>query len=239
MTGQLRRLGRFVASDAILGGGTLLLFATGIYWGLVVAPPDRMMGDVYRIMFVHVPAAWLAFVAYMVTFLASIAYLWRGGARLDALAEASAEVGVAFNVILVVTGSIWGRPTWGVWWSWDPRLTTAAILLFAFFGYITLRRLVEDPERRATWAAVLAILISADLPIVWFSVKWWNSLHQLQSSPATVAASMVVPLRLNAFAFLGFYLFCVRHRFLLALDRAAALLPPEPPARGPSAKEAR
>lgn len=224
------RLRQMLLHDAVLGGVTLSLFAAGIVWGTLIAPPDRMMGDVYRIMFVHVPAAWLAFVAYMVTFIASIAYLWRGGAKLDALAEASAELGVVFNVILVVTGSIWGKPTWGVWWSWDPRLTTAAIMLFAFFGYLTLRRAVDDPERRATWASVLAILISADLPIVWFSVKWWNSLHQLQSSPATVAPSMVVALRLNAFAFLGYYLWCLRHRYAQALARSAREAPPLPAA---------
>lgn len=198
---------------------TLTLFATGATWGLVVAPPERMMGDVYRIMFVHVPSAWLALVAYTVTFGASCWYLWRGSAGADALAEASAELGIVFNALLLITGSIWGRPTWGVWWTWDPRLTTAAILLFAFLGYLALRRLTEDAVQRAVWSSVLAIVIFADVPIVWFSVKWWNSLHQLQSSPATVAAPMVVALRLNAFAYLALYLWFLGPRYRLALRR--------------------
>lgn len=212
--------------DGALFVTMLALFGCGLVWGLKIAPPERMMGDVYRIMFVHVPSAWLAFVAYFVCFLASVAYLWRGSAKLDALAEASAELGILFNVILLVTGSVWGKPTWGVWWTWDPRLTTAAIMLFAFLGYAALRRLVDDEQRRATWAAVVAVLISADLPIVWYSVKWWNSLHQLQSSPATVAAPMVVALRLNAFAFLAYYLWCMRQRYRLALTRRRPAVPP-------------
>src|SRR5687768_7273793 len=108
------------------------LLAWGTYVGLVQAPPDRMMGDVYRIMFVHVPSAWMALVAFTVTFAASVVYLLKSSPMADAIAEASAEVGVLFNVLLLMTGSIWGRPTWGVWWTWDPRLTTAAIMLFAF-----------------------------------------------------------------------------------------------------------
>lgn len=194
----------------------LSVLGCGAYMGLVGAPPDRMMGDVYRIMYVHVPSAWLALVAFTVTFAASVWYLLKSSLGADALAEASAEVGVVFNAMLLVTGSIWGRPTWGVWWTWDPRLTTAAIMFFAFAGYLALRRFVDDPERRATWAAVVAIIIFADIPIVWFSVKWWNSLHQLQSSPSTVAAPMVLALRLNAFAFLFIYVWFVRLRYGLA-----------------------
>lgn len=189
-----------------LVGLGLVLLGYGAYQGLLVAPPDRMMGDVYRIMFVHVPSAWLALVAYTVTLIASLGYLWVGRPAWDTTAVASAELGVLFNGILLATGSIWGRPTWGVWWSWDPRLTTAAIMMFAYLGYLALRRFVDDPERRAVWAAVVAIFVYADIPIVWFSVRMWNSLHQLQSSPATVAAPMVLALRINAFAFLFLYL---------------------------------
>lgn len=209
---------RFFEGALLVG---LLLLAWGAFYGLCVAPPDRMMGDVYRIMFVHVPSAWLALIAYTVTFIASLVYLWGSQARWDAIAEASAELGVVFNGILLVTGSIWGRPTWGVWWSWDPRLTTAAIMFFAFSGYLALRRLVDDVQRRAVWAAVVALVVYADIPIVWFSVKWWNSLHQLQSSPKTVAAPMVLALRINAFAFLFLYIGLTGLRYRLARWRQA------------------
>ena len=222
---------RQLGGDYALGSLTVLLFALGATWGLRVAPPDRMMGDVYRILFVHVPSAWLALVAYTVTVAASVLYLWRGKLFWDAVAEASAELGCLFNVLLLITGSIWGKPTWGVYWTWDPRLTTAAIMCFAFFGYLALRQLVQGSLRRATWSAVCAILIYADIPLVWFSVRWWNTLHQLQSSPETMAAPMVVALRLNAFAFLALYAWMMRHRVPLAMrehEQAAQLPPPRP-----------
>lgn len=215
---------------------TVLLFGLGITWGLYVAPPDRMMGDVYRILFVHVPSAWLALVAYTVTLVASVLYLWRGTLFWDAVAEASAELGVMFNVLLLITGAIWGKPTWGVWWTWDPRLTTAAIMCFAFLGYLALRELAGDVVRRASWSAVAAILIYADIPLVWFSVRWWNTLHQMQSSPETMAAPMVVALRLNAFAFLSLYMWMMRHRVPLAGYRHRRHLeePPQPAPGGTS-----
>ncbi|MEZ4271992.1 MAG: cytochrome c biogenesis protein CcsA [Myxococcota bacterium] len=129
--------------------------------------------------------------------------------------------------MLLITGAIWAKPTWGVWWSWDPRLTTAAIMFFAYAGYIAMRHFVEEPELRATWSAVVGIMIYVVIPIVWFSVKWWNSLHQLQSSPSTVGTQsdgpnyMVQALRLNAFAFLGFYLWFLRLRYGIARARMA------------------
>lgn len=217
--------------NRLFAGIALVLLAVGTYLGLVAAPTERMMGDVYRIMFVHVPAAWITLIAYTVTLVSSLVYLMKSSPKADALAEASAEVGVLFNSILLVTGSIWGRPTWGVWWSWDPRLTTAAIMFCAFAGYLLLRRMVDTREKRASWAAVVAIVIYVDIPIVWFSVKWWNSLHQLQSSPATVDPMMVTALRVNAFAFLFMYLTFTSLRYQLARLRAG-MEQLEPPAVG-------
>lgn len=195
-----------------------LLFA-GHYIGLFVAPQERMMGDVYRIIYAHVPAAWICLIAYTLCFAASIGYLVGNKMGADIFAEASAEVGVVFNTILLLTGSIWGKPTWGVWWTWDPRLTTAAIMYFAFLGYLALRRFIREPERRATWGSVVAILAFIDLPLVWYSVKWWNSLHQLQSTPQTVDPSMVNPLRISAFAFLFLYIWMVRVRYQIGQNR--------------------
>ena len=217
-----------------VGTCALVLLSAGAYLALLHAPADRMMGDVYRILYVHVPSAWLALVAYTVAFAASIAYLLHHQLGADALAEASAEVGLVFNALALATGSIWGRPTWGVWWTFDPRLTSAAVMLLLFAAYVGLRRLVDEPRRRASWAAVVAILAFVDIPVVWYSVQWWNSLHQVQSSPETMASPMVLALRVNAFAFLFAYLALVqmRVRLRLAEDRREAL-PPSPAGLSP------
>jgi heme exporter protein C len=128
-------------------------------------------------------------------------------------------------------GAIWAKPTWGVWWDWDPRLTTTAVLVFAFGGILALRQFVDDPVKRATWSAVAAIIAFADVPIVYFSVRWWNSLHQVQSSPATVSSAFILPLRINAFGmlFLMSGLIALRAR-LAALRRADEVAPPLPAA---------
>jgi heme exporter protein C len=208
----------------------LALLIWGHYWGLVLAPPEREMGEVYRIIFVHVPSAWMALLAFTTTLIASLIYLFKGSMKADAAAEASAEVGVFFNVLTLVTGAIWGKPTWGVYWTWDPRLTTAAIMCIAFAGYLALRRFVIEPERRASWSAIVAIIIYADIPLVWFSVKWWNSLHQLQSSPETVSPDMYLPLRVSAFAFLFLMIAFIRGRYHIArvIQRGELSEPPGP-----------
>jgi len=220
--------------DYALPALALGLLAVGAYVGLVLAPPEASMGDVYRIMYVHVPTAWWGMIAYTVTLVGSLVYLFKASWAADAIAEASAEVGVVFNGMLLVTGSIWGRPTWGVWWTWDPRLTTAAIMFFAFVGYLALRRFVDAPEKRATWSAVVGIIVYVDIPIVWFSVRWWNSLHQLQSSTKTIPDAMMrLALLLNALALLFFYLWFLRVRYDIARKRQRVELM-EPPALEPA-----
>lgn len=209
------------------------LLGVGGYYGLAIAPKEAFMGDVYRILYVHVPAAWMALLAATVNFGASLWYLFRSSHKADALAEASAELAVVFGALLIGSGALWAKPTWGVWWSWDPRLTTVAILFFAYAGYMALRQFVDVPEKRATWAAVLGIIIFVDIPLVWFSVKWWNSLHQVQSSPKTMAPGMVVALRINAFAFLAMLIFFLRQRYRLARARGA-LEESEPPLENPT-----
>lgn len=205
----------------------LVLVAFGAYEGLVVAPTERMMGEVYRIMYVHVPTAMMSLLAPTIVCFASLAYLLKSSRQADALAEAGAEVSVLFATLCLVTGSIFGRPTWGVWWTWDPRLTSVAILWIAFIGYLALRRFVDDPEKRATWSAVTAIIISVDVPIVYFSVKWWNSLHQMQSNPNTVAPEIAAPLRLNITAYFVVFiaLLWTRYRIGLARDQRENALP--------------
>jgi heme exporter protein C len=190
------------ARSYVLGAVGVALLLWGSTWGLFFAPREIHMGDVQRIMYVHVPTAWNAMLVLTFAFACAVGSLLRGGWRWDARLEASVEVGVLLCLLLCTQGSIWARPTWGVWWDWDPRLTTMAVLLFAFGGVIALRQLVEDPVRRAAWSAVAVILAYADVPVVYFSVKWWNSLHQMQSTPQTVSQVFHWPLRINAFGVL-------------------------------------
>ncbi len=207
----------------------LALLAVGGYWGLVLAPPEESMGDVYRIMFVHVPAAWVALLAYAVTFVASIVYMFKSSTAADAVAKASCEIGVVFNLLLLISGSIWGRPTWGVWWSWDPRLTWAAIMFFTYAGYLTLRSFVEEPEKRATWAAVAGIMMFVNVIIVWFSVKWWATLHQVQSTPRTLGTEMFTALMVNGVAYLCLYGWFLRLRYGIARARQEFEIGEPPP----------
>lgn len=206
----------------------LLFLGLGTFMGLIWAPPEKMMGDVYRIIYVHVPNAWVGLLACSINFVASVLYLVRDSWKADAMAEASGEVGVLFATLLIMTGSIWGRPTWGVWWTWDPRLTTAAILLVAYAGYLALRRFIDEPERRATWSAVAAILIAANIYVVWKAVDWWNTLHQMRSSPSDMSPEMAWSLHANAWAFLLLYLTFLRFRYRLGRKRQQLELAPPP-----------
>ena len=154
--------------------GTL---ATAFVTGLVV-PPDAVQGDLQRIMYVHVPSAWLAYLSFTVTLVASVAYLRVRSLRWDRLAGASAEVGVVFTGLALITGMLWGKPVWGVWWTWDARLVLTAVMFFVYLGYLALRRSFEDPQIRAHRSAVLGIVAALQIPIVHFSVTWWRGLHQ-------------------------------------------------------------
>lgn len=212
----------------------LALVLSGAWLGLVWAPPDREMGHVYRIIYMHVPAAWMALLAATMNFGACVSYLWKASWGKDAFAEATAEVGLFFGTIAIVLGAIWGRPTWGVYWAWDPRLTTMAILLVAYAGYLALRRFVDDPDRRAVWSSVVGIIIAVDVPVVYFSVKWWKSLHQVQSTPKTVDTSMKFALQWNTVAFLALLIvfLVVRYRIALAARLRETTVPDAPaPAR--------
>ena len=190
--------------------------------GLLTSPPDRDMGDLQKIMYVHVPAAWSAFICFFVVFVASLHYLWRRDERSDLLAASAAEVGTVFTGLTLVLGSIWGRPTWGVWWTWDARLTSTAVLLVIFAGYLALRSFTDDAERRARWSAAVGVLGALNVPIVYMSVRWWRTLHQIQSSPSTVDPAYVLSLRANAIAFLLLLAFLIRRRYQAAVAERAA-----------------
>lgn len=211
-----------LASFAVLGWVALLALVGAQVAGFALSPPDRDMGHLQKIMYVHVPAAWNAFLAFTIVFVASLLYLWRRSERHDLLAASAAEVGVVLTALTLALGSIWGRPTWGVWWTWDPRLTTTAILLVMYAGYLALRAFTEDAERRARWSAAVGVLGFLNVPIVYLSVRWWRTLHQVQSSPSTVDSAYVLGLRLNAIAFFLVFLYFLLVRYRAArLERAA------------------
>lgn len=197
----------------------LLMLLVGTYIGLFIAPPERYMGEVQRIMYIHLPSAWTCMLCYLFAFGFAIASIWQHKPKWDALTVGAIEVGAVLNALLLIQGSIWARPTWGVWWDWDVRLTTSLIMLLLFAGVLALRSFVEDPLRRATWTAIATIVAFIDVPLVYFCVRWWRSLHQVQSTPETVSLGMVVPLRLNSIAFLLLVIWMVTQRARLELIR--------------------
>jgi len=204
------------------GALALLALLGAQVFAVLTSPPDRDMGDLQKIMYVHVPAAWNAFIAYFVVAIASLLYLWKGEERHDLLAASAAEVGAVLTALTLVLGSIWGRPTWGIWWTWDPRLTSTAVLLLIFVGYLALRSFVDDDERRAQWSAAVGLIGALNVPIVYMSVKWWRTLHQMQSSPDTVDPRYATGLRLNAIAVLLVLGYFILKRYRAAqIERAA------------------
>ncbi|RLE16326.1 MAG: cytochrome C biogenesis protein, partial [Actinobacteria bacterium] len=143
--------------------------------------PDAVQGQLSRIMYVHVPSAWLAYLAFGVTMLASAMYLWKKDLKWDRRALASAEIGVVFTGLAIALGMIWAKPTWGVWWTWDSRLTLTAIMFFVYLGYLALRRTTDALDVRANRAAILGVVAAVQIPLVHFSVVWWRGLHQAPS----------------------------------------------------------
>ena len=198
----------------LLGATALVGVAATVWLGLFVTPPDRFMGNLVRLLYVHPPMAWVAFLAYGVAGLASLLYLWprTTAPHFDRLAGASAEVGVVFTGLTLVSGSIWGRPTWGAWWVWDPLLTTTALLFVLYLGYLALRRVPGDFHVRARRSAIAA-------GIVYFSVDWWRSLHQAPTITAGrtyVHGSMAWTLLLGFVSFTLVYIWLMAHRYRLA-----------------------
>ena len=205
--------------ERVLGGLAALGLLLGLYTGFLYAPPDAVQGEVQRIMYLHVPLILVSYLAFFVVFVTSILYLARRSERHDAIAHSSAEIGVLFTALAIAAGSIWGRPTWGTWWTWDARLTTTTILLLIFIGYLMLRALVDDPSRGATFSAVLGIIGFLDVPIIHMSVVWWRTLHQpasvLRPGPSTVAPDMQVALYTNLAAFVLLYAYFLVKRVRL------------------------
>ena len=190
-------------------GLTILCIVTGLYLALFASPPDYQQLETVRIMYVHVPSAWMAMFIYSsIAISSAMALIWKHPLA-DLIAKASAPVGAGFTLICLVTGALWGKPMWGTWWVWDARLTSVLILFFLYLGYIALNNAFDDPARGAKASAVLALVGAVNLPIIKFSVDWWNTLHQPASvtrldAPA-IHSSMLWPLLLMAVGFTLFY----------------------------------
>jgi len=206
-----------------LGWAALIALIALALFGLWGAPPDQYQGDAQRLMYLHVPAAWIAYLAFAITAIASALWLWpRTRATVwDRIAGSSAELGVMFTALTLVLGSLWGRPIWGVWWAWDARLVTTAVLFFLYLGYLALRRVPASPDARAKRSAIAALIAFADVPIVHFSVEWWRTLHQQASvfDPAlktNITGVMAFTLWLGVLAFTLLYIYLLDRRYLLA-----------------------
>ncbi len=191
------------------GGLTVLLLGAGLYLALLNSPPDYQQGETVRIMYVHVPSAWMALFVYLTMAVASaVALIWRHPLA-DIAAKAAAPIGAGFTIICLATGSLWGKPMWGTWWVWDARLTSMLILLFLYLGYIALVNAFDDPNRGYRAAGILALVGVVNLPIIKFSVDWWNTLHQPASvvrldGPA-IHPDILLPLIVMALAFKLFF----------------------------------
>lgn len=177
--GRFMDFSRALLAWTVPAAGIILTF--GLYLALFVVPPERLQGDTVRIMYVHVPAAWTALTTYAIMAGASLVALVNRHPLADVAAREAAPLGAVFTVLALVTGSLWGKPTWGTWWVWDARLTSFLLLLFLYLGHIALWNAIEDEVRAARAAAVLAIVGAVNLPIIVFSVEWWNTLHQGES----------------------------------------------------------
>ncbi|HVZ08656.1 MAG TPA: heme ABC transporter permease [Rhodopila sp.] len=201
--GRFLRLSK-VVFPWLLAGGWLITLA-GLVWGFAFAPADWQQGDTSRIMYIHVPAAWLASAGYLsIAVCSAMGLVWRHPLADVAAAEIS-PVGAGFTALCLATGSLWGKPTWGAWWVWDARLTSVLVLFFLYLGHIALVRAFDDPTRGAKAGAILALVGVVNLPIIKFSVDWWNTLHQpasigLTGSP-TIAPSMLWPLLVTAIGY--------------------------------------
>ncbi len=220
--------GRLLPWLAWLAAGLLLL---GAGWGLGVAPADYQQGDSYRIMFIHVPAAWLSMLTYMVMAGGAFVFLvWRIKLA-DMLASSCGPLGASFTLLTLVTGSLWGKPMWGTWWAWDARLTSELVLLFLYLGVIALRGAIDDPQRAGRAAALLTLVGVVNIPIIHFSVEWWNTLHQPASltrmaGPA-IHPAMLTPLLLMIAGFTVYFVAVLLQRLrceILAREQQARWL---------------
>jgi heme exporter protein C len=183
-------LGTSSRGTRVLGSVALVLIAVSVVYGLFISPPDAQLGETIRIIYLHVPTVMAAYVAFIVTAVSSAMYLWKRTEFWDLLGAAGAEIGVLFFAVTIVDGALWGKVTWGVFWRWEPRLTTSAVLLLMYIGYLAVRAIPADTRTRATRCAVIGLVAVVNIPIVHKAVDWWRGLHQGRTVLATVDPEM-------------------------------------------------
>src|SRR5260221_3657219 len=197
----------------------VLLMAAAAYAAFFVAPTERSMGLIQRIFYLHVPSAWTAFTAFFICFIANLQYVFRRQPRWDWLGVSSAEVGLAFTTVVLVTGPIWAHPVWGIWWTWDARLTSPFVLWLLYVSYLLLRTLIEEPDRRALLSALFGIFAFIDVPLVFFSIRWWRTQHPqpviMGGSGSGLDPTMSKVFFFSLFALSVFMLFLVAERYAL------------------------
>lgn len=224
---RFQRLSRRV--EPWLLAAMVVCFVSGLYFALFSSPVDYQQGHTVRIMYIHVPSAWMALFCYTaMAIAAAVALIWKH-ALADVAAKATAPIGAAFTFLALITGSLWGKPMWGTWWVWDARLTSVLVLFFLYLGYMALRDAFDEPQRGARASAILVLVGFVNVPIIKFSVDWWNTLHQpssvLRMDGPTIHPDMLTPLFLMAaaFQFYYFWLVLVRIRRELMANRTRAL----------------
>ena len=198
------------------GIAVLLAFTVTAWLVFFRTPMEAAMGTTQKIMYIHVPSIWTSFLAFLTTFVCSLLFLWKRSERLDIIAHSSAEIGVVFCGLALLTGSIWARPTWNTYWTWDARLTTTLILFLIFVGYLLLRKLTDAGERQARISAVVAIIGFLDVPLIHMSVVWWRTLHQpttmFSQKQNVIDKPLVMMLWLSVCAFTLLFIFLVSGR---------------------------
>jgi heme exporter protein C len=214
-----------MAKQVISAVLVVLLMAAAAYAALFVAPTERSMGLIQRIFYLHVPSAWTAFTAFFICFIANLQYVFRRQPRWDWLGVSSAEVGLAFTTVVLVTGPIWAHPVWGIWWTWDARLTSTFVLWLLYVSYLLLRTLIEEPDRRALLSALFGIFAFIDVPLVYGSIRWWRTQHPqpviLGAPGSGLHPTMRAVLLFCWIAMLGLMALLLRERYQLEAMRAA------------------
>ena len=208
----------FVRSALLVASGGLMI--TNLALIFLWAPTESVMGQLQRILYFHVPLAWVGFLAFSIVFIASILYLWTVNQRWDALGHAAAEIGVLFTTLMLFTGATWAKPVWGVWWTWDPRLTTSLIMWLLYVGYLMLRAYAPTYHQAARYSAVMGIVAFVDVPIVYFAVTWWRNIHpEMVIGPMAESdamdSSMAVTLLFSMLTFTVLFSYMLWERLIL------------------------